>query len=138
MYAETGEGFKAYIRIDIDLEHIMRWEAEGVTVRSVNNEVGYLGTVSVQVNVEMSSPSCRNVSKPPQFKFLGPNTYTFNPGKLPSRVEIRQQGIFSKSRSKDAAALIERNAAAGIDWLYRMLCLEGRLVWGFACHSAEA
>ena len=31
------EGFREYIRIDRDREHMMRWEAEGVTIWQISN-----------------------------------------------------------------------------------------------------
>jgi hypothetical protein len=36
--ADNGDGLREYIRIDSDLEHIMRWEEEGVTVGGVSLE----------------------------------------------------------------------------------------------------
>ncbi len=64
------------------------------------------------------------------------NTYTFNLGQLLSRVEIRQEGIFSQRCRKNAPTLVERDTAAGKDWLDRMLRLKCRLVWGLVSHCA--
>jgi len=64
-------------------------------------------------------------------------TYAFNPGQLLSCAEIRQQGIFPEGRRKDASALVEGNAAAGIDWLDRVLRLKSCRILRFVCHCGE-
>jgi hypothetical protein len=66
-----------------------------------------------------------------------PITYTFNLGKLLSRVQIRQEGIFTESGCENAPALIEGNTATSVYWLDRMLWLKCRLVGRFVCHCAK-
>ena len=59
---EVKDGFKEYIRIDSDREHIMRWEAEGVTAQVSPVSTHQSVDVGVQVRVDMSSPSCAILS----------------------------------------------------------------------------
>jgi hypothetical protein len=51
-----GEGRREYIRMERDLEQMIRWEAEGVTVVGLEMIWGEAG-LNVRVNVEISSPS---------------------------------------------------------------------------------
>ena len=53
----SSEGVREYIRIDRDREHMMRWEAEGVTIRGQSFANGGGVIVEVHVKVEINSPS---------------------------------------------------------------------------------
>jgi hypothetical protein len=90
-----------------------------------------------RVRVDISSPSFKECQQRLSYHPRSSDTYPFDLCQLFPCIEIRQEGIFSQGCRKNATALVERNAAAGVDWLDGVFRLKRRLVRCLVCHCAR-